>query len=448
MDKQKLIKIHHALNCLTLFREITEDKAVQCYSRLISSMVQGDTPLSVDILADYHRLIGFLLEEAVNPQLPKLGTAWQNYLLNRILFNNNLYARKYVTEESINSTLKEAFLHDLKNLQLLCQEGLQVLEEPLNQTPGVFLATSDPLPDSPGAHPLSDLLMDMKQKLLVGTCWSDYLADFNNFYQTAGFGQLAIYWAFRWEPGSIGFHLAGIENPDPIRLKQLIGYERQRKQVLSNTERLLQGQKAHNLILYGDRGTGKSSTVKALLHKYGAMGLRLVQISRKNLSGLQSLSRLLINFPQKFIIFIDDLSFEESETDYKEFKTQLEGSLEQQPSNICIYVTSNQRNLIKEYFSDRHTKMVDGEVHTGDTQQEKLSLADRFGLKITFIAPDKEVFLEIVRQLAVQEKINLDQATLERLALQWVLWNNERSGRTARQFIDHIKDRYDDLDIF
>lgn len=447
MDKRKIVKLHHALNCLTLFQGITEDKAIQHFNKIINSIMAGDTSSPEDLLLDYHKLIGSLLEATIDPQLPKVGTPWQNYLLNLVLFNDNLYVREFVAGQSLTSTVEEAFLHDLRKLQVICLEGMQILEDFFAQTPGVFLATSKTLPNTPGKHPLSDLLVEIKQKLLSGKSWPDQLADFKNFYQTAGFGQFAYYWAFRWEPGPAGFHLAGIENPDPIQLQQLIGYERQRKQVLSNTERLLNGQSAHNLLLYGDRGTGKSSTVKALLHAYGPKGLRLVQVSRQNLAGLQSLSRYLIKMPQKFIIFIDDLSFEESETDYKEFKTQLEGSLEQQPANVCIYVTSNQRNLVKEYFSDRHTKVVDGEVHAGDTLQEKLSLADRFGIKITYMAPDKEAFLEIVRQLALQEKLNIDEPTLERLALKWVLWHNERSGRTARQFIDHLKDR-DDLDIF
>ncbi|WP_238472789.1 ATP-binding protein [Desulforamulus profundi] len=288
----------------------------------------------------------------------------------------------------------------------------------------------------------------MKEKLLLSQHWPDLLPDFMDFYRRAGFGEFARYWAFRWEATPAGYQLAGLEEPDPIRLHQLIGYERQRKQVLDNTERLLKGRPAHNLLLYGDRGTGKSSTIKALLHEYGPLGLRLVQVSRKNLGGLQKLTGFLRKIPLKFVIFIDDLSFEETETEYKEFKTQLEGSLEQQPANVCIYVTSNQRHLIKEYFGERTTRVADdGEVHPGDTMQEKLSLADRFGLKITFLAPDKEAFLNIVRELAAQEGIQIDAATLERLALQWTLRNSERSGRTARQFIDHIKDR-DDFNIF
>ncbi|ABO51358.1 protein of unknown function DUF815 [Desulforamulus reducens MI-1] len=447
MEKHKFSKVYRALNCLTLFQGVVQDKTVQCYHKLLGTIMQGETTSPLDLLAEYHRLVGLLLEETIKPQIPVVGNPWQNHLLNRILFDDHIYARQSVSEQNIPPMVEEAFLHDLNNLQIICLEGWQVMEQYFSETPGVFSIKTHALPEMAGHHPLSGQFTSMKKKLLAAIHWPHHLKDFKDFYKTAGFGEFARYWAFRWEAGAHGFHLSAIEDPDPIQLQQLIGYERQRKQILSNTERLLKGQSAHNLLLYGDRGTGKSSSVKALLHKYGPLGLRLVQVSRKNLHSLQSLTRLLRTLPQKFIIFIDDLSFEESETEYKEFKTQLEGSLEQQPSNVCIYVTSNQRNLIKEYFGDRTTKVVDGEIHVGDTMQEKLSLVDRFGLKITFLAPDKEVFLEIVRELANQEGIHMDPAALERLAIQWTLWNNERSGRTARQFIDHIKGS-EDYDIF
>lgn len=447
----QLLRVYQALSSLTLFQDLKQDPAIQCYGKIIETAALNENIQPICLLSDYHRLASLLIEGANKNNLSPSGNLWQNYLLNSMLLADHLFARSVADGVPVAPFLKEAFLHDLRNLQTLLQEGVVVLKELFKKQIGILplsLAT-DSVQASYSKEPVISHFAQLKGQLLESNNWQKQLDAFIKFYRRAGVGSFALYRAFHWEetPGPGGYGLVGIEHTDPQRINQLIGYERQRQQVLDNTERLLAGKAAHNLLLYGDRGTGKSSTVKALLHEYGDAGLRLVQVPRKNLGGLQKLTRYLGKQPLKFIVFIDDLSFEDSETEYKEFKTQLEGSLEQQPTNVCIYVTSNQRHLIKENFGDRHMKETNGEVHPGDTMQEKLSLTDRFGLKITFLAPDKTAFLEIVRQLAIQENIQIETGLLEKLALQWTLWNNERSGRTARQFIDTLKDR-DNYDLF
>lgn len=437
-------QVYQALHSLVLFQGIKQDEVFQRFAKIIKQVAEGETNSAVQLLGEYHNFLGMLLEKTATGSLPMVGNPWQDYLLNLILFDDNLLAREAVDSREISPFLQQACLHDLSHLQILYLHGLSCLTKISHNLPGAFK-----LPDTMSStshkhfvHPAGEQILDLKQQFLASLDWRDQYPSLLHFYRSCGFGQFALYRAFRFEAVSGGYQLKGITQPDPIRLHQLIGYERQRKQVLDNTERLLQGRPALNLLLYGDRGTGKSSTVKALLNEYGNRGLRLVQVPRRNLEGLQELTGYLSSLPLKFIIFIDDLSFEEAETDYKEFKTQLEGSLERPAANLCIYVTSNQRNLIKEYFGERENRLLDnGEVHAGDTMQEKLSLADRFGLKITFLSPDKEAYLKIVRELARQENITIDTAYLEKLALRWTLWHNERSGRTARQFIDHLKDR-------
>ncbi|CCO08034.1 ATP-binding protein [Desulforamulus hydrothermalis] len=446
---QQLTYLDQALSSLVLWRGITGDPAVQCFQNIVQAASRQSPTPAGSLLPEYSRLAGLLTESSVDRHLPPAGNPWQNHLLNLILFEDHRLARQAAAGQDIAPLLQDAFRHDLSQLQAVCRQGLADLEKIFHNCPGLFpLSGYNCHFSGQGSHPAWGRFLELKQKLLSSPHWPDLFSDFLSFYQQVGFGRFARYWAFRWEATAAGYRLVGIEEPDAIRLHQLVGYELQRKQVLDNTERLLAGQPAHNLLLYGDRGTGKSSTVKALLHRYGHRGLRLIQVPRHSLGGLQQLTANLRKTPLKFIIFIDDLSFEETETEYKEFKTQLEGSLEQPPSHICIYVTSNQRNLIKEYFGERTTRVADsGEVHPGDTMQEKLSLVDRFGLKITFMAPDKEEYLKIVRHLAAQEGIRLAPEVLERMALQWTLWHSERSGRTARQFVDHIKDR-EDLNIF
>ncbi|HEX2998940.1 MAG TPA: ATP-binding protein, partial [Armatimonadota bacterium] len=228
--------------------------------------------------------------------------------------------------------------------------------------------------------------------------------------------------------------LEGIETPDPIRLSDLIGYEQERDLLLRNTEHFLAGMQANNVLLYGDRGTGKSSSVKALLNEYAERGLRLIEVPKHQLGAFPRILRLLRGRPERFILFVDDLSFEENESSYKDLKAVLEGNLEVRPENVLLYATSNRRHLIPERFSDRDGSSE--EIHARDTQEEKLSLSDRFGITITFLSPTQALYLEIVSGLAQREGLRLSEAELRRQALQWATRHNGWSGRSARQFLD------------
>lgn len=252
-----------------------------------------------------------------------------------------------------------------------------------------------------------------------------------SFYQKIGSGLMATGLAFKWDGNA---KLLVTVTPDPIRKEQLIGQEREQGILLENTNFFLSRYPANNVILYGNRGTGKSSLVKALLQEYCDQGLRLVELSKQDLTDFPLIIRFLAPQPQKFILFIDDLSFEETELAYKSLKTVLEGGLEKRPDNVLIYATSNRRHLIRENFSERQGD----EINVRDTMDEKLSLADRFGITITFPSPDQEEFLRIVEELAVQEGLALEKAQLRQQALRWVMMHNARSGRTARQFIDYL----------
>ena len=226
-----------------------------------------------------------------------------------------------------------------------------------------------------------------------------------------------------------------------------------------NTMQFLAGFPANNVLLYGDRGTGKSSSVKALLNEGSPGGedggggggrsgadagsrvrwsaLRLIEVPKARLADFPIIVSLLRGRPQRFILFVDDLSFEEGETQYKELKAMLEGGLEARPSNVVVYATSNRRHLVREHFSDRASPNSD-EVHARDTQQEKLSFADRFGLTITFPTPDQAKYLQIVEGLARRQGLPISPAALRARAIEWAAWHNGRSGRTARQFVDHL----------
>ena len=250
-----------------------------------------------------------------------------------------------------------------------------------------------------------------------------------------GTGRSTAYTAFVWEryDNEDEGRLREIKEPDPVRLKDLIGYESQKQEIIENTENFLKGIPANNLLLYGARGTGKSSTVKAILNEYADEGLRLIEVDKEQLGDFTRIIRLLRYKKQKFIIFVDDLVFAENEASYSALKTILEGRVENRPDNILIYATTNRRHLVQEKFSDRE------DVNYKDTREEKLSLADRFGITISFLAPNQIEFLQIVKGIVESRNIEIDEKELESEALKWEKWHNGRSPRSAVQFANWLE---------
>lgn len=257
----------------------------------------------------------------------------------------------------------------------------------------------------------------------------DRLAD---YWRQNGYGIYAKSSAFSWRDDEI----CPVAYADAIALSDLKNYEVQRQQVIDNTENFISGNPANNVLLYGDRGTGKSSTVHAILNEYKDRGLRMIEIPKSAVSELAYIRELVADSPLKFIIYIDDLSFDSNDNSFKELKASLEGSLSGRQPNTLIYATSNRRHLIKENFSDR-----DNDVNKSDTMQEQLSLSDRFGLTITFLNPDKKDYLDIVEKIAVDRglDIRVDMDELCFKAERWATRRGGRSPRCAKQFIDYVE---------
>ena len=251
--------------------------------------------------------------------------------------------------------------------------------------------------------------------------------EMERFYRQNGFGRFAEFGAFRWAG-----ELVGVSNADPVRLCDLKEYDYERGLVAANTLDFLEGCGGGNLLLYGDRGTGKSSTVKAMANEYRARGLRIVELPLGWLTELPAVIETLRNAPLKFLLFLDDVSFTTDDESFSSLKSLLEGGVVARPENCRIYATSNRRHLVKESFSDRNAD----DVHAGDTMQEKLSLADRFDQTISFFAPDQARYFAIVRSLAADRGLNVPAETLERAAAQWALQSGGRTPRSAKQFVD------------
>ena len=275
----------------------------------------------------------------------------------------------------------------------------------------------------------------LKHILMCENNWGNKIDKIKNFHIKNGTGRSTAYKAFVWErfnDDNEG-HLREILEPDPINISDLIGYETQKKEIIDNTKSFLKGLPANNLLLYGARGTGKSSTVKAVLNEFYMDGLRLIEVDKDQLRDFTRIIRLLKDKKQKFIIFVDDLVFDENEDSYSALKTILEGRVENKPDNIIIYATTNRRHLIVEKFADRE------EINSKDTMEEKLSLSDRFGITISFFTPDQKEFLKIIDGLVALRGLDVDKEYVHREALKWEKWHNGRSPRSATQFIDWLE---------
>ncbi len=284
------------------------------------------------------------------------------------------------------------------------------------------------------AHPPLDLgsrpAAGFAARLAAAPDWGAMAPDLHAAVVTAGVG-VARAWALRWD----GTELVPVHRPDIPSPEGFVGYRAQRQTVYDNTERFMRGIPANDVLLYGDRGTGKSSTVRSLLARHGEAGLRLVEFGRRWLPGLPRLFDALTVHRQRFIVFIDDLSFEEDEAEYKEAKATLQGGLTARPPNVLIYATSNSRHLIRERMSDRPDPILADNPRARDATDETLSLADRFAITVVFTAPDQELYLEIVRGLCAQRGISLPPDALRAQALRWAAWYNGWSARSAQQFV-------------
>jgi len=247
------------------------------------------------------------------------------------------------------------------------------------------------------------------------------------FYREHGAGEFAKYRAFLWEDGM----LVPVADPDCPKPEDLLGYEHQRGQVEQNTRLMLAGRQANNVLLFGDGGTGKSATVKSMLYLPGMEDLRLIEVEKENLTGMPGLIRSLAGRRQKFILFIDDLAFDQDDKTYSSMKTILEGTLEKRPVNVAIYATSNRRHLVRQTFADR----AGDEVDTFETISEKTALAERFGLRIPYLTMNKADYLALVDHLAAQAGITMDPEHLHAQAMTWEIRHAGRTPRVARQFV-------------
>ncbi len=389
----KLKELSLRLHSVSVMRDLLDDKVIKA---LMSFLELSEETTEAQKVGAYTNFVS---------ELYITGAKTLSDYVKRIVFESeNIYVKIKGKGEIPASVLEKSLIEDLKTF-----------DEVSALTPNVLLSDYDFLPQF------------VTEKCNIK---KDYINRLECVYKY-GFG---IYAKFRMfyvgETGTI----MPVQNPDEIRLSDLINYKREQNIIMDNTKVLLSGKPAANILLTGDAGTGKSSTVKAVVNELYDKGLRIIEIRKEQLGKIPKILDELTENPLKFILFIDDLSFTKDDDNFSALKAILEGSVSAKSKNVVIYATSNRRHLVKENFSDREGD----DVHFNDTMQEILSLSERFGIQLTFSRPDKATYLDIVHNLADKNGVKYNIEKLDILAEKFVLKRGTRSARAAKQFVDGI----------
>lgn len=366
------------------------------------------------------------------------GNLWHCYLANLLVNNENSYSCGCEIRGEIEGTINEAVLHDIVifkefydyDFAPMC-EALGVREFSLIEN---YVSSS--LESKVYNRRICARICELAEKFCKDHTPEEMKATLTQFYKEYGVGKFGLHKSFRVVHDESGVHIEPILNIAHVNLDDLVGYEIPKQKLTDNTNAFVEGKKANNCLLFGDAGTGKSSCIKAIANEYYDKGLRIIEIYKHQFQDLNEVISRIKKRNYKFIIYMDDLSFEEFEIEYKYLKAVIEGGLEKKPENVLIYATSNRRHLIRENYSDKEEIRQD--MHTSDTVQEKLSLVYRFGVTIYFGAPNKKQFQEIVKVLAERNGVSMQEEELLLEANKWELSHGGLSGRSAQQFVDYL----------
>lgn len=420
---------------LILYRDFEEQELFDGFGTLTGQYRENGWS-EEEKAALYYKCAGRLVEMAASHGFT--GNLWHNFLTYLLVSHENAYSRACEIRGETGGTLKQIALHDLAVFRELFQFDLHNLET-VSGIMGTNLLTEYQGTDDSGRmynRRIRDKICMLCTKLGGAENAEAFQKEVSDFYRDFGVGKFGLHKAFRIQHKEEGMEIVPITNILHVKLDDLVGYETAKAKLTANTEAFLCGRGANNCLLYGDAGTGKSSSMKALANQYYDRGLRIIELYKHQFQDLNDVIAAIKNRNYRFIIYMDDLSFEDFEIEYKYLKAVIEGGLEKKPDNILIYATSNRRHLVREKFSDKADLADD--LHNNDTVQEKLSLAARFGVQIYFGAPDKKEYHKIVEKLAEKHHIRMEREMLLAEADQWELGHGGRSGRTAQQFINHL----------
>lgn len=368
---------------------------------------------------------------------------WQNYLTFVLIMDENPFS---LTCEKIGATEGASANHFAKNDFQAFYELFHYDFGPLEQALGIdcFTELSNyhaiSKPELMYNKNVSEKVQTLSRRLAAAKDTNEFFDGITDFYRDYGVGMFGLNKAFRiyCPENSTRVEFKAINNMDQVVLDDLIGYEIQKKKLVDNTKAFVEGRKANNVLLFGDSGTGKSTSIKAIVNEFYDQGLRMIEIYKHQFASLSNVIAQIKNRNYKFIIYMDDLSFEEFEIEYKFLKAVIEGGVETKPENILIYATSNRRHLIKENWSDRNDVTVQNGMHQSDTMEEKLSLVHRFGVTINYSKPSQKEYFNIAIQLARRLGVTLSDEEIRAEANKWELSHGGISGRTAQQFANYL----------
>ena len=364
------------------------------------------------------------------------GNLWANILALALAYNENVYSKATEIVGETSGSINTFAIHDFKILRELIHFVPNINGDLLKE---IYHYEGNGRDSKLVNTRVRDRILRLSKQLTEANSDNEFKDIITEFYKEYGVGKFGLNKAFRIEEGTDlkTANIIPITRVEHVYLNDIIGYDLQKKKLTHNTESFINGKPANNCLLYGDAGTGKSSSVKAIVNEYYDKGLRIIEIYKHQFRYLSDILEQLKDRNYKFIIYMDDLSFEESELEYKYLKAILEGGFGRRPENVLIYATSNRRHLIRESFRDKTE--TDEELHTRDTVEEKLSLSARFGEKIYYGSPDKKEFNSIVLALAKKHNIDMDESEILSKANMWELSHGGMSGRSATQFITYLQ---------
>lgn len=428
---------------LVLYRDLGEDSILMKLSGIFEDFDRGNCS-NAELVSRIYDQIKRLLDLATDYGFDT--NLWHNYLAFLLITNENSFS---MTSEKVGAnqgTVNYFAKNDFRIFKKLFDFDFSKIEEALDidcfSTVNHYQAIGKK--ERMYNKNVSEKVQEISRAIENAKDEEDIFKIVTDFYKAYGVGMFGLNKAFRIvHPANGPLEFVPINNTEHVRLDDLIGYEIQKQKIVENTEAFVAGRKANNALLFGDSGTGKSTTIKAIINEYYDRGLRMIEIYKHQFQDLSQVISQIKNRNYRFIIYMDDLSFEEFETEYKYLKAVIEGGLEIKPDNVLIYATSNRRHLIRETWTDRTDLENDNGMHRSDTMQEKLSLVNRFGVTINYSKPSQKEYFQIVIGLARKNGITLSDDELCREANKWELAHGGISGRTAQQFINYLAGKED-----
>ena len=437
--------MHHLTSKLVIYKNINQDSILFRLSNICQQLESGDY-VREDLISDIYIEINRLLD--ISTLFGFDENLWHNYLAFVLAMTENPFT--LVSEKvGINEgTVNKLARNDFAIFKQLFDYDFSKIEKELDIDCFTIITDYDAVVKSEQIFnkSVSEKVQKLSHAIEQAKDEDDVYKIVTDFYRVYGVGEFGLNKAFRISTGDkSGIStedksriLCPITNTSDMVLDDLVGYESQKRELVQNTEAFVEGRKANNVLLYGDAGTGKSASIKAILNQYYSQGLRMIEVYKHEFKELPKVIDAVKNRNYRFIIYMDDLSFEEFEIEYKYLKAVMEGGLETKPENVLIYATSNRRHLIRETWSDR-SDMAEDELHRSETVNEKLSLADRFGVMIGYYTPQRSEYYNIVTTLARRHpEIKLTDEELIREAGKWEMRHGGMSGRTAQQFVDYL----------